>query len=73
MVAISEVSPTATMPITIASAACTPAILVSAARVPWRRPLAITSVTIGPGNSASATQAATIGEVELKGHGRLVG
>jgi hypothetical protein len=59
MLAISEVSPIATMPITIARPSCTPAILVSAARVPCRGPLAITSVTIGPGNSASAMQAAT--------------
>jgi hypothetical protein len=59
MVAISEVSPIATMPITIASPAWTPAMLVSAARVPCRKPLAMTSVTTGPGNSASAMQAAT--------------
>ena len=48
MVAISEVSPIATTPITIASPTCTPAILVRAARVPCRKPLAITSVTTGP-------------------------
>jgi hypothetical protein len=59
MVAISEVSPTATMPITMARPVCAPAQLISAARVPCRRPLAINSVTTGPGNSASATQAAT--------------
>src|SRR5882757_779098 len=44
MVAISEVRPTARMLITINSPACTPRILVSAARVPWRRPLAMSSV-----------------------------
>ena len=59
MVAISEVRPTATMPITMASPAWTPAMLISAARVPWRSPLAMTSVTTGPGNSASAMQATT--------------
>ena len=59
MVAISEVSPMPTMPITMASPAWTPRMLVSAARVPWRKPLAITSVTTGPGISASAMQAAT--------------
>jgi hypothetical protein len=36
--------------------AWTPAILVSAALVPCRRPLAITSVTTGSGSSASAMQ-----------------
>ena len=45
--------------ITIASPTWTPAILVKAARVPCRKPLAITSVTTGPGSSASAMQAAT--------------
>ena len=45
MVAISEVSPMATMPITMVRPAWTPAMLVSAARVPCRKPLAITSVT----------------------------
>jgi hypothetical protein len=59
MVAINEVSPIATMPITIARPACTPAILVSAARVPCRSPFAITSVTTGPGTSANAMQAVT--------------
>jgi len=47
------------MPMTMASPACAPATLMSAARVPWRKPLAMTSVTIGPGSSASAMQAAT--------------
>ena len=59
MVAISDVSPMATTPIMMHRPVCTPAMLISAARVPWRRPLAISSVTTGPGNSASAMQAAT--------------
>ena len=69
MVAINVVRPTATMPMVMASPSCAPAMLMSAARVPWRRPLAIDECHDRTGQQRQRDAGDDESEIEMKGHG----
>jgi len=59
MVAMIDASPTHRIAIITASPSCVPATFKRPARAPWRKLLAMMSVTVGPGTMTIAKHAAT--------------